>query len=86
MNWTGREGVDKYQLQYRPIAQIGGWLNKFTNETMFEITDLLPNTTYTLRIKSVTEGNKALLATGTFTLLPDTGKVVCVQTIKLYIT
>ena len=85
VQWTAEEGADKYHLQYRPITQTRGWQNKYTNETTFEITDLLPNTTYTVRIKSVIEESKPLLASGNFTLLPDTGKVLCVQTIKLLI-
>ena len=66
--WTMLE-AQEYTVQYKPKSQSRNWKKVNTNETMFNITQLLPGTEYTVRVK---QGNKVFVKED-FRTLPCTG-------------
>ena len=53
--WTEIPKDKPYDLQYKPASQKSTWTRINTKETMHNITQLLPNTTYEVKVK---KGNK----------------------------
>lgn len=52
IHWDGVAGGTKYQISYRPVAG-GSWLKKNAVTTVKTLNDLIPNTTYQYKIKTV---------------------------------
>ena len=71
--WTMLE-AQEYTLQYKPKSQSGNWENVNTNETMFNITQLLPRTEYIVRVKQGI--SKQFFVKEDFRTLPRTGMQV----------
>ena len=72
--WEPIPEVKEYNFQYKLQSQTRNWTKIITNETILEINELLPNTTYKLRVKDIPGGNT--IARGDFTTLPRTGMQV----------
>ncbi len=52
IHWDAVAGATKYQISYRPVAG-GAWLKKNAVTTVKTLNDLIPNTSYQYKIKTV---------------------------------